>query len=459
MSNNSENGLRKELKLSNMITMAAGGMIAAWMVEIKLWFELSGPGSAFALLTLAVLILPLCFIYAEMTSMMPYAGGQNIWVSNALGKNMGFAAFWMIMLLYIMAMPTVAYGIASMMGYIFPITTFQVKILAAIIILLWFFLTNRELKVLAKLQSILFWSTLIVSICADIYFMLSGKWHLSTITPVFTHGVSGWAAAVGLLVMKFVGFDLIPQLSEESNFPKKDLWKAFIGSIGCTVLIYGLAVIAVGGVVSSEWISQTDIVDPRVADICGQHWLGLLIVIMGTGTCITTLSSFWLSASRILFGAAKQHQVTQRFSKLNKYGQPQFANLIVGILSIFFTVLAPDAWINYIYTIYGVAAGAVYLLVTVSFLRTRKLHPEWKRPFKLKFGTFFGIWSVCFCIWVLYVSIAAMDIGAWIVMGVYIMLGLLFWGYMKHMQKVDVEGWNPVTISPDTKKEQEIILD
>ena len=171
--NNSPSGLRKELKLSNMITMAAGGMIAAWMVEIKLWYELSGPGSVFALLTLAILILPLCFIYSEMSSMMPYAGGQNIWVSNALGKNSGFAAFWMIMLLYIMAMPTVAYGIASMMGYIFPITTLQVKILAAAIIIFWFFLTNREIKVLAKLQSILFWSTLIISLSADIYFILS----------------------------------------------------------------------------------------------------------------------------------------------------------------------------------------------------------------------------------------------------------------------------------------------
>ena len=30
-----ENGLRKELKLSGMIAMAAGGMIAAWMVEIS----------------------------------------------------------------------------------------------------------------------------------------------------------------------------------------------------------------------------------------------------------------------------------------------------------------------------------------------------------------------------------------------------------------------------------------
>ena len=448
--NNSPSGLRKELKLSNMITMAAGGMIAAWMVEIKLWYELSGPGSVFALLTLALLILPLCFIYSEMSSMMPYAGGQNIWVSNALGKNSGFAAFWMIMLLYIMAMPTVAYGIASMMGYIFPITTLQVKILAAAIIIFWFFLTNREIKVLAKLQSILFWSTLIISLSADIYFILSGKWHLSTITPMFTHGVSGWAAAVGLLVMKFVGFDIIPQLSEESDFPKKDLWKAFVGSIGCTVLVYGLAVIAVGGVVSSEWVANTDIVDPRVADICGAHWLGLLIVIMGTGTCITTLSSFWLSASRILYGAAKQHQVTQRFTNLNKFGQPQFANLIVGILSIFFTVFAPDAWINYIYTIYGVAAGAVYLLVTISFLKTRQKHPEWERPFRLKFGTFFGIWSICFCFWVLYVSIKEMNLGAWIVMLVYVLLGLAFWGYMKHMQKADPEGWKPVTISPDT---------
>ena len=106
-----ENGLRKELKLSNMISMAAGGMIAAWMVEIKFWFELSGVGSVLSLLTCALLILPLCLIYSEMTSMMPYAGGQNIWITNAFGWNTGFAACWLIMLLYVMAMPTVAYGI------------------------------------------------------------------------------------------------------------------------------------------------------------------------------------------------------------------------------------------------------------------------------------------------------------------------------------------------------------
>lgn len=291
------NGLRKELKLSSMIAMAAGGMIAAWMVEIKYWFELSGVGSVLSLLTCAILLLPLCFIYSEMTSMMPYAGGQNIWVTNALGWNIGFGACWLVMLLYVMAMPTVAYGIASMIGYLTPITALQTKIVAAIILVIWFFLTNKELKVLAKLQNILFWSTLVVSLAASVIFIFSGQWSFETMQPIFPNGFNGYTAAVALLIMKFVGFDLIPQLSEEANFPKKNLWKAFLGALGCTVLIYGMAVIGVGGIVDNEWIAQTDIVDPRVADIIGMHWLGVVIVVMGALTCITTLSSFWLSAS------------------------------------------------------------------------------------------------------------------------------------------------------------------
>lgn len=126
-------GLRKEIKLSGMIAMAAGGMIAAWMVEIKYWFEIGGGGAALSLLTCAILILPLAFMYTELTSMMPYAGGQNIWITNAFGFNTGFASCWIIMLLYIMAMPTVSMGIASMLAYLFPVTTTQIKVIATIL--------------------------------------------------------------------------------------------------------------------------------------------------------------------------------------------------------------------------------------------------------------------------------------------------------------------------------------
>lgn len=259
------------------------------------------------------------------------------------------------MLLYIMAMPTVSMGIASMLAYLFPITTSQIKIIAAVLLILWFFLTNFELKLLTRLQNVFFWSTLVIAIIADILFITSGKWSLANI-QWFPNGFSGYTAGIGLLIMKFVGFDLIPQLSEEANFPKKDIWKAFVGSLGCTVLVYGLAVVAISGIVSLDWIDGVDIVD-LMLQIILECLAGNCDCNNGSSQhCITTLSSFWLSASRILYGAAKQHQLTPRFAKLNQHGQPQFANLIVGIFSIYFTIFAPEAWVNYIYVIYGVAA-------------------------------------------------------------------------------------------------------
>jgi len=445
----SENSLKKSLSLSQMIAMAAGGMIAAWMVEIKYWFELSGPGSLFSLLTCAALVLPLCFIYTEMTSMLPYAGGENIWISNAFNWSTGWFSCWGVLLLYVMAMPTVSYGIASMVGYLYPITFMQTKVIAAIILIVWFFLTNLEIKFLAIMQNIMFWSTLAVSLVASVIFITNDNWSINNLTPMFTNGFSGYSAGVALLIMKFIGFDLIPQLSEEADFPKEKLWIAFLSSLGLTALIYGMAIIGVGGIVTSEWVAATDIVDPRVADIINMHWLGITIVIMGIGTCLTTLSGFWIAAARTLFGAAQQRQFTSKLAVLNKSGQPYIANIIVGILSIYFTVFAPEAWVNYIYTIYGVAAGFVYLMVTLSFIILRKKRPEWYRPYKVKAPKIFGTISVLFTIYVIYTSISAMNIAAWGVLVLYFALGVPFWLYAKSMHKKNPSEWAPIILSPD----------
>ncbi|MBO5556635.1 MAG: APC family permease [Oscillospiraceae bacterium] len=455
--NNNTQHLRKSLSLFQIIALAAGGMIAAWMVEIQYWFELSGTGSLLALLLCGVLVLPLCFIYTEMTSMMPYAGGENIWVTNAFGWNTGWLCCWFVLLLYVMAMPTVSYGIASMASYLFSITTLQTKVIATIILIIWFILSNFELKMLARIQSLLFWSTLAVSLIADLIFICSGlfsttgfSWRFSNLSPWFPAGGAGFAAAVALLIMKFIGFDMIPQLSEETNFPHKDLWKAFVGSLFFTFLIYGTAIVAVGGIVDLDWIAATDIVDPRVADLLNLHWLGVVIVVMGALTCLTTLTGFWASASRTIFGAANQGQLTRRFSKLNAHGQPVLANIVVCILSVFFTAFAPEAWVNYIYTIYGLTAGIVYLLVALSFLRLRRTHPEWNRPYRVPHGIFWGIFSVLFCAYVIYISAITLDLTAWGVMAIYIAIGLCFWGYAKFMQKRNAPGWEMQITSPDT---------
>ena len=446
------NKLKKELSLSQIIAMAAGGMIAAWMVEIKYWFEITGPGSVICLFVCGIVLLPLCLIYTEMTSMLPYAGGENIWVSNAFNWDLGWLIGWFLFLLYLSAMPNVTIGISTMIGYIIPLNFMQLKILACAIITIWFIMVNFEIKHLAKLQDIMFWSTLIVSIGASLIFIFSDEWKFSNLSPWFPKGAAGFSAGLGLLMFKFIGFDLIPQLVEEAKFPKKKIIWAFIGSMLCTFAIYGLAVIAVGGIVSPEWIANTDIVDPRVADILGLHWLALVIIIMGAITCVTTLSGFWLAASRTIFGAALQGQVSKKLAVLNKHGQPWVANTIVYICSLYFCLMAPEAWINYIFTITIGAAGVVYLFVSLSFLKLRKTHPEWERPYKCRYALFMGVESLLFCAFCLYQGIIAMDLATWTALGVYFAIGFVLYLYAKSKQKSDPNNWKFVIQNPDTVK-------
>ena len=243
----SNNTFKKELSLSQLIAMAAGGMIAAWMVEITYWFEMSGPGSLICLIACAVIIFPLCLIYAEMTSTLPYAGGENIWTSNAYGWNCGWFVFWFMFLLYLSAMPNVTIGIATMIGYLVPLTFAQLKIVSLVLITIWFVLVNFNIKYLAIAQNVMFWGTLVIAIIADIIFICSDQWSFSNLSPWFPTGVSGFAVGLGLLMFKFIGFDLVPQLVEESNVPHKKIVWAYIGAIICTIGVYGMAILGVGG--------------------------------------------------------------------------------------------------------------------------------------------------------------------------------------------------------------------
>lgn len=448
-----KNSLKRELTLSQMIAMAAGGMIAAWMVEIKYWFEITGPGSLVSLIVCGIILLPLCLIYTEMTAMLPYAGGENIWVTNAYNWDCGWVVGWFLFLLYLSAMPNVTIGISTMVGYLVPLSFMELKILACVILTVWFGMVNLEIKYLAKIQNVMFWGTLFVSVGASLIFIFSGEWEFSNLSPWFPKGASGFSAGVGLLMFKFIGFDLIPQLVEETNFPRKKIIWAFLGSMFCTVLVYGLSIIAVGGIVSQEWIANVDIVDPRVADLLGMHWLALAIIIMGIIVCVTTLSGFWLAASRTIYGAAQQGQITKSLAVLNRFGQPWKANLVVYICSLYFCLMAPTEWINYVFTITIGAAGIVYLFVAMSFLKLRKTHPEWDRPYKCFAAKFMGIESILFCAFCLYQGYIAMQADTWVALGVYFLIGIVLFIYAKHKRKTDPDNWQVFTPSPDNVKE------
>ena len=446
--------LKRELSLSQVIAMAAGGMIAAWMVEMIYWFELSGAGSFWALLTTGILVIPLGLVYSELSSMLPFAGGENVWISNAFGWDIGWYFNWCLFLLYIFALPNVAYGIVTMIGYFHPIPFKYIKIMSLVILLVWFAISFLRTRSLGIIQSILFWLMVVMCIFTSIVFISSPEWKVDNLKPWFPNGFSGFSAAVGILIFKYIGFDMIPQLSEEANFPRKSQWKAYLGSVLLTFLVYGLAILSNGGIVTREWIMNTDIIDPRVADIIGKHYLAVIIVVVGILGTITTLTRFWLSAARTLYGASEQRQLPKLFMKLNKNGQPIYGNIAVAIFAIYFAVLAPEKWVEYMYTVYSLVAGVVYLFVSLSFLILRKRHPEWERPVKIKFGTLIGVLSLLFTIWIIAASVRAISASSLIILAGYFAIGAGLHIYARRMRKLKPIEWAPRVLTPDDIEEE-----
>ena len=65
---------------------------------------------------------------------------------------------------------------------------------------------------------------------------------------MFAEGAGGFAMAMAVLSLKFIGFELTPTLIEETNFPRKKMWVVILTALIIPALLYGFVVLALGGV-------------------------------------------------------------------------------------------------------------------------------------------------------------------------------------------------------------------
>jgi basic amino acid/polyamine antiporter, APA family len=85
--------LRKVLGRFGFFALAFGSMIGVgWVTSIGSWLDQAGPGGAvLAFLAGGAVMLCIGFCYAELTPMLPVAGGEVAYAYKAFGT---FKSFW-----------------------------------------------------------------------------------------------------------------------------------------------------------------------------------------------------------------------------------------------------------------------------------------------------------------------------------------------------------------------------
>lgn len=442
--------LKRTLRFSDILVLAFSTMIGwGWVSLTGTWVVQGGTVGAISAFVLgAVLCIFVGLTYCELTTMLPYAGGELLFSYKALGYNASWFTGWMICFAYIGVAawegPALATAIDYIipiprLGYLYTIAGFDVYlswlIIPAITGSLLIIINYRGINLSAIFQSIV---TCILALGGVIFGIISAiKGDIHNISPLVTNS-SGVFAVVLAVPAMFVGFDVIPQVAEEMNFPVKKIPKAIILSICMAaawyiVMIFSAALSAPSEVLSgSEGLTVVNAINYSTKGILA----GKLIVITAIMGILTSWNGFIIGATRVLFSMGREKMIPQKFGSLHKkFNTPYFSTLFVGIITIFSPLLGKNSLVWFV-DASGFGTVIAYLMVAISFVVLRKKYPDYDRPLKVKRGV--GIIAIIVSAFfiILYLPIGNSSLNGieWLIVLVWLIIGLVF--YINSSKKI-----------------------
>lgn len=466
----------------DILVIAFGAMIGwGWVINSGDWITTAGfMGSIIAMLIGGVMVFFVGLTYAELTSAMPQCGGEHVFSYRAMGPTGSFVCTWMIILGYVATSAFEATALPTVITYLFPkfnqvylysiagkdiyLTTILLGVGVAVLIT---FINIRGAKTAAILQTVL---TAIIAI-AGILLVVGSAINGDGANITGQMWESGTGTTLGsvfkvacMTPFLFIGFDVIPQAAEEINVPYKKIGKIMLLSIFLAVAWYLLIIFAVcyimpQSAIVQEMSSQNGLVSAKAIEIAFRSPLmGKVLIIGGLCGIITSWNSFLMGGSRALYSMGESLMIPKMFGKLGKHKTPEAAIILCGIAC----VVAPFFGRGVLVWLVDAASfGCViaYMFVSISFCILRKKKPEMARPYKVKAGRFVGVMAVLMAgfMTLLYIVPASFSAALvwqeWVVVGIWLALGVFFYFYSK--KKYGAEFGRDIFIVEDGGKAEE----
>lgn len=440
------NTLSKSMKLIYVYAMATGAIFTFMCYWDGIFMSYTGPATflAFALMTAAV--LPTAFVYAEFSTMLPSTGSCLVFNTVGLNKHAGFWSAWLIMCAWIAVPAAGVLGIIDWLNYQFGLnlTGTSAVIVGAIVLCAWCALSMYKNVVAGKVQSFMLFAGICGILICSFIFLFSGNWSLANFADFFTSSNAeewggtfttgiAWVVGCSFMITPYFGFETVPAMVEEGDFPIKDQKKAILGSVVTCGAIYTIFYFCLAG--AMPWAQLTNggdchpfITFEALRYCFGDHiaWFVLIMGIVGVVFPIgTSVLGFWYSGVRMIYAMGRQNFLPKQFSYTNKYNQPTWPNILILIVSIGFIAMQS---ITAFFDLMAFACALCYVITSISSLVLAKKHPEWKRPYRC--SSIIKIMSLIIMIAIAFFCTIGIGQTTWMGFAGYMGVGLALWLYM-----------------------------
>ena len=440
-------GLKKSLRLIYVYAIAAGAIFTFIGYWDTIFYEYCGAGTFFGFILMTLLILPIAMVYCELAPLFPKAGGELIYNTVGINRHVGFFSSWLIMAAWIAVPPSAVMAIVQWMFHVLHVNSsfFLIEGVALVALVGYCCLSLQNVEIAGKIQLYMLIFAIGGCIVATVAFLFSGVWSLDNFKNFFysqvgsQFGIPSWFIGMALLITPFFGFETVPQMVEEGDFPIKDSNKAILGSIVSCGLVYALFFFGLGGMPVQSLVEEggaavNGFLAITMMEQLGGGWsifaviFGVAAILCAIGTC---LLGFWLSTVRLMYAMGENNFLPKAFTKLNRHQQPVLPNILLLIISLIFLLLQnATTFMNDVFNLMSFGCACAYALTMISAMRIRKKYPQWVSPYKLKGGNITRILALLIAIMIAFFCTLGQSAGSWKAFGIYLGVGVVLWLWM-----------------------------
>lgn len=435
-------GLKRSLRLLFVYTLATGAIFTFVCYWDGIFLSYCGPGTWLGFLLMTAMVLPIGFVYAELSTMLPSTGSCLVFNTVGMNKHAGFWSAWLIMCAWLAVPAAGALGILEWLNYQFldyGLNGSYAVIVGAVLLCLWCLVSLCKNIVAGGLQTTMLFIAIGGLLITAGLFFFSGHWSLSNFSSFFAnanagdYGIGlGWIIGCAFLITPYFGFETVPAMVEEGTFPIKDQKKAILGSVLTCGIIYAIFYLAEAGCI--DWNAYAFDSAPFVTFetlklvFPGAGWMSWFVIALGVFGVVfpigTSVLGFWYSAVRMLFAMGRQNFLPKAFAKCNRYGQPIIPNLLILAISIGFLAMQS---ITAFFDLMAFACAICYAMSSISAILLDVRHPEWERPYHAPGGMAMKIASLIISLTVAVFCCIGIGVQTWVGFAGYMGVGVVLW--------------------------------
>jgi amino acid transporter len=381
--------LRRELSLLDALMINVGIMIgsAIFLVPASMSREVETPWLMAAVWVVAG-ILSWCgaLAFAELGAMMPEAGGEFVYLTEAYHSFWGHLYGWTVFAVIVTAsIAAVAVALATYIGYFIPLSPRMVQVIAIVVILILSILNCYGVRQGATTQNVSTLMKLVLMAVIIVLCLALGREGVGDFSrwlpdePDLTLA-SRFGTAMIAALWAYDGWISITWVGGEVKQPERFLPRSITLSVIMVMGVYVLASVAYSLVLPMGTMARSERV---AADAVGHlvgPWGGKLVSLAIIVSCFAAVNGMILSGARVCYAMAEQGLFFRPLAWVHpKYKTPAPALLLQGVWASvltltgtydqLFTYVIFDSWV-----FYAMGAAAVIVL--------RRRPPERPRPYR-----------------------------------------------------------------------------